>query len=162
MNSRKLLQQMFGLTLIVLLLAGCSPPTTGTITGMVLDDNEKPLVNIYDQETLMVALFCPSDDSDIECLRENFWDMDTDVLLDSICGAEDTAENCVLHLGQGAASVEAGGSYTLTDIPPGQYGLVFMFSGPGQMTVSLRRDVDPVQAGETSEYDIKTDLQRRK
>jgi hypothetical protein len=128
---------------------------------VVLDAGGKPLGNIYDQETLIVALFCPSDDTDIECLHEDFWDMDTDVLFDSICGAEDTAENCILHLGQGATSVEADGSYTLTDIPPGQYGLVFMFSGPGLMSFSIWRDVNPVQAGESSEYDIKTDLRRK-
>jgi hypothetical protein len=136
-------------------------PTTGIITGMVLDNDGEPLVNIYDQEILIVALVCPSDDSDIECLHESFWDMDTDVLFDSICEADDTSSNCLLHLGQGAASVEADGSYTIADVPPGQYGLVFMFSGPGLMQTSIKRDVASVQVGEITEYDIATELHRK-
>jgi hypothetical protein len=128
---------------------------------MVLDDGGKPLENIYDQETLIVALFCSNDDLDIECLREDFWDMDTDVLFDSICEANDTASNCLLHLGQGAAYVEADGSYTMADVPPGRYGLVFMFSGPGLMQTSIKRDVASVQAGEITEYDIATELHRK-
>ena len=199
MNSRRLLQQVFGLTLIVMLLAGCggapaeptatlvpptatptpvpptptptpttvpltptpSPtPTMGMITGKVLDKEGNPLTNIYDEETLIVALFCLNDDSDIECLREDFWDMDMQVLFDSICEAGDTADDCILHLGQGAASVEADGSYTITDIPPGQYGLVFLFRDPGMTQASSKRDVEPVQAGEIIEYDITTTLHR--
>ncbi len=157
MNSKILV--FLSLTVLILLVAGCGS-STGTIRGMVLDDDGEPLVNIYDQETLRVALFCPGDDSDIECLHQDFWDMDMDVLLDSICDANDTAKNCVLHLGKGATSVEADGSYSLTDLSPGQYGLIFVFSGPGLMQSSLKQDVKPIQAGETIEYDIKTDLHR--
>lgn len=165
MGSRNLLQRTLGLTLVLLVLTGCGraqvePTTTGTITGMVLDDGGKPLVNIYDQETLIVALFCLSDDSDIECLHEDFWDMDMDVLFDSICEADDTASNCLLHVGQGAAHVGADGSYTIPGIPPGQYGLVFIFSGPGLMQTSIKRDVGLVQIGEITEYDIATELHR--
>jgi len=161
--SSKLLQRTFGLTLIVLLLAGCgsAPPTTGTITGMVLDHSMKPLENIYDDETLIVALFCPSNASDIECLHEDFWDMESDKVIDSICEADDAADDCLLHFGQGAAAVAADGSYTLTDVPPGQYGVVFMFSNPNQTTISLSLDVKPVQVGEISEFDIKTDFVRK-
>lgn len=143
------------------LLEMLATPTTGSITGMVLDDNGNPLVNIYDEETLIVALFCSSNDSDIECLHEEFWDMDIEVLFDSICEADDTASNCLLHLGQGAASVEADGSYTIADVPPGQYGLVFMLSVPGMKQISNNSDIEPVQAGEITEYDIATELQRR-
>ena len=100
MDTRKLLQQTFGLTLIALMLAGCGGAQTGTITGMVLEDDGTPLENIYDQETLIVALFCLNDDSDIECLHEDFWDMDMEALFDSICEADDAASNCMLHLGQ--------------------------------------------------------------
>ena len=127
---------------------------------MVLEDDGTPLGNIYDQETLIVALFCLNDDSDVECLHEDFWDMDMAVLFDSICEADDAASNCMLHLGQSAASVEADGSYTLTDIPPGQYGLVFLFRGPGMTQASSKRDVEPVQAGEITECDIATNLHR--
>ena len=160
MDSKKLLQQTFGLTLIALLLAGCGGGPVGTITGMVLQEDGTPLENIYDQETLIVALFCLNGESDIECLHEDFWDMDMEVLFDSICEADDTADDCILHLGQGAASVEADGSYTITDIPPGQYGLVFLFKGPVMTQASSKRDVEPVQAGEITEYDITTTLHR--
>lgn len=167
-SRRRPLQQVFSLTLAVLLLAGCGgatatprpTSTTGIITGVVLDDDGTPLENIYDQETLIVALFCSSDDADIECLQGDFWDMDWDVLFDSICEANDTASSCLLHLGQGAASVEADGSYTIAGVPPGQYGLVLMFTGPIMHKVSLKRDVPPVQGGQTIEYDIATELHR--
>jgi hypothetical protein len=161
MTGRELLQQAFGLTLIVLLLSGCGgAPTGGTITGMVLDNGGKPLGSIHDEETLLVALFCTSDESDAECLREDFWDMDIGVLFDSICEAGDTASDCVLHVGQGAAQVEADGSYTIADVPPGQYGLVFMFRAPGLMQTSINRDVGSVEIGEITEYDIATELLR--
>jgi hypothetical protein len=160
--SSILLQQAFVLILVVLLLAGCggAPPTTGTITGMVLDQNMKPLENIYDDETLIVALFCISNASDVECLHEDFWDMEMNNVIDSICEADDEADDCLLHFGQGAAAVEADGSYTLSDVPPGQYGVVFIFSNPNQRSISIRRDVKPVQVGEISEFDIKTDFVR--
>jgi hypothetical protein len=161
MTGREVLQQVFGLTLIVLLLTGCGgAPTGGTITGTVLDDGGQPLENIYDEETLLVALFCTSDESDVECLREDFWDMDLDVLFDSICEADDTANDCLLHVGQGAAQVEADGSYTIADVPPGQYGLVFMFRAPGFMQTSINRDVGAVEVGEITECDIATELHR--
>ena len=97
---------------------------------MVLGDDRKPLLNINDQEILIVALFCSSDDSDIECFHEINPEMDFDVLYDSICEADDTSSNCLLHFEQGATSVEADGSYTITGVPPGQYGLVFLYYFP--------------------------------
>ena len=166
MNHPKLLQQIIVLTLVALVSLVCSvlptpTPTTGTITGMVFDDGGKPLKNIHEDETLVVALFCPNDDLDIECLHEGFWDMDMDILFDSVCEADDTASSCLLHLGQSAASVESDGSYTISDVPPGQYGLVFLFTGPGLMQTSIERDVPSVQAGEITEYDISTRLHRK-
>ncbi len=159
MNIRALLQQTFSLTIIVLLLTGCS--RTGAIAGMVLDDNGEPLANIYDQETMIVALFCLDDDSDAECLHEDFWDMDMNVLFDSICEAGDAESNCLLYLGQGATFVESDGSYTIADVPPGQYGLVFLFRNPSITQALSKRDVEPVQAGGITEYDIATELHRR-
>ena len=135
--------------------------TAGSITGMVLDYDGKPLGNIYEEETMIVALGCTSSDPDIECLHDDFWDMEWEVLIDSICEADDTAENCLLHLGQGATYVETDGSYTLADIPPGKYGVVFMFNNPEIHTVRLELDVDPVQVGGISDGDIKTDLERK-
>ena len=155
------LRQALGLTLIVLLLAGCGgAPTGGTITGTVLDDAGKPLGNIHDEETMLVALYCTSDESEVECLREDFWDMDIGVLFDSICEADDTASDWLLRVGQGVAQVEADGSYTIADVPPGEYGLVFMFRGPGFMQTMINHDVGPVEVGEITEYDIATELHR--
>jgi len=68
--------------------------------------------------------------------------------------------NCLLHLGQGATYVETDGSYTLADVPPGQYGVVFMFTNQNLSSRRLELDVDPVQVGGISEGDIKTDLER--
>ncbi len=181
-SSRRLLQQAFGLTLIVLLLAGCggasakptatltpvpptATPTTGSITGMVLGDDGKPLLNINDQEILIVALFCSSDDSVIECFHEINPEMDFDFLYGSICEADVTASNCLLHFGQGAAPVETDGSYTITGIPPGQYGLVFLYYFPELDGYSVRgyrieRHVESVQAGKITEHDIVMDFHR--
>jgi hypothetical protein len=176
-NSNKLLQQVFVLILSVLLLAGCGGapaeptatltpiPTTGSITGIVLGDDYKPLANINDQEILVVALFCPSNDSAIECFHEINQEMDFDVLNDSICEANDTGSNCLLHFGQGAVPVEADGSYTITSVPPGQYGLVFLYyfpelDGYSVRGYSIERDVESVQAGNITEYDIVVDFHR--
>jgi len=141
-------------------------PTTGSITGMVLGDDGKPLLNINDQEILIVALFCPSDDSAIECFHEINQGMDFDALYGSICEADVTASNCLLHFGQGAAVVEADGSYTIAGVPPGQHGLVFLYHFPDLGGYSIRgysieRHVESVQAGKTTEYDIVVDFHRK-
>ena len=137
-------------------------PTTGIIMGFVLDNDRKPLkTTIDDNVILIVALLCVSDDSDIECLHEDFWDIGSDVLFDSICEADDTSSKCLLHLGQGAASVEDDGSYTIADVPPGEYQIVSMFRIPGVNQIGLTKDVLSVQAGEITEYDIATRLVRK-
>ncbi len=128
---------------------------------MVLDYDGKPLGNIYEEETMIVALGCTSSDPDIECLHDDFWDMEWEVLIDSICEVDDKAESCILHLGKSAAHVEADGTYTLADIPPGKYDVVFIFVNPVQITKSIARNVDPVQGGEITKFDIKTDLERK-
>jgi hypothetical protein len=140
-------------------------PTTGSITGMVLGDDGKPLLNINDQETMIVALFCPDDDSAIECFPEITQEMDFDVLYASICEAGVAGDDCLLHFGQGAVPVEADGSYTITNIPPGQYGLIFLYHFPemGGYSVrgfSIERQVEPVQMGELTENDIMVDFHR--
>lgn len=149
---------------LILLACGILPapdPTTGTITGKVLDDDGKPLGNVYDKETLIVALYCSDSDADVECLHEDFWDLEMDTLFNAVCESDDTSSGCLLHLGQGAASVQADGSYTIANVPPGQYGLVFMFRGLGLSQTLLMRDVASVQAGESAEYDIATELHRK-
>jgi hypothetical protein len=199
MNSRRLFQQVIGLTLIVFILAGCggtsveptatlvpptathtpvpptptptpttvpltptpSPtPTMGMITGKVLDKEGKPLTNIYDEETLIVALVCLSDDSDIECLHRGPWETHMSALFDSICDADDTASNCLLHMGMGAVSVAPDGSYTIADLPPGKYGFVFLFRNPGLIQASYRFDIELIQPGEIIQYDIETGVYR--
>jgi hypothetical protein len=209
MSRRRLLQLMFGLTLIVLFLTGCGgtppeptatlvPPTAtptpipptptptsvpptltpsltpvpptptpsptpkmGIITGMVFDEGGKPLVNIYDDETLIVALVCLSDDSDIECLHSGSWETHITSLFDSICETGDTASNCLLHLGLGAVYVEADGSYTIADVPPGKYGVIFLFKNPGIAKASYNTaGIKLTKEGEIFQYDIKTGVYR--
>lgn len=178
MSSRKLLQHVFGLMLIVLLLTGCggavteqaalptpvpptaepvASPTTGGITGMVLGDDGKPLLGADDSEIMIVALVCTNDDSNIECLDMGFWDMDQDVLLDSICEADDTSSSCLLHFGQGATYVEVDGSYTIANLPPGQYNIVFFF--PALTLLMAEYDLS-VQAGEVTRHDFIMEFHR--
>jgi len=178
MSRRRLLQQAFGLTLIALLLTGCGGatteptaaltpvpptaaptpiPTTGSINGMVLGDDRKPLFDANDPEIMIVALFCTSDDSGIECLDYDFWDMDQDVLFNSICEADDTSSNCLLHFGQGATTVEADGSYTIADLPPGRYNIVFFW--PALTLLMAEYDLS-VQAGEITEHNFIMEFHR--
>ena len=133
---------------------------------MVRGDDGKPLLNINDQEILIVALLCSSDDSDSECFHEITPEIDFDALYNSICEAGVTASTCLLHFGQGAVPVEADGSYTITGVPPEQYGLVFLYHFPEMGGYSIRgysieRHVESVQAGKTTEYDIVVDFHRK-
>jgi hypothetical protein len=158
---------LIGALLSSILLISCDPgkslvsSTTGTITGKVLDDNGKPLGNLHENEVLVVALYCLDENSTTECLHEDFWDIKLDVLLDSICEINDSRDNCLIHLGKSAASVETNGSYTITDVPPGEYGLVLIYKSDGLMGTTLERDVDPVQAGNVIKCDIETELIRK-
>ena len=166
MKRAKVFLIMFGLLLSSILLLSCgmggssASSTTGTITGKVLDVNGEPLRNIHEEEVLVVTLFCFDDNSNVECLHEDFWDIELDVLLNSICKEDDTANDCLIHLGQNSTSVETNGSYTITDVPPGEYGLVLIYKGDGLMGTTLERDLDPVQAGKVTKCDIETKLLR--
>ncbi|MFZ2096528.1 MAG: hypothetical protein WAV05_07800 [Anaerolineales bacterium] len=156
-TSSILLQQVFVLILVVILLAGCGgasiTSTSGAITGRVLGDDMKPLLDSYNQEIPIVALYC--DYSEIECLDASLWDMDIDVLINSICEPNDEDPACLLHFGQGAAAVEADGSYTIADVPPGEYGVVLLFPA-----ASLRKaEYDKsVQAGKVTGVDFVLDF----
>lgn len=132
-------------------------PTTGSIAGMVLGDDRKPLLDANDPDIMIVALFCSSDDSDIECLDQGFWEMDQDALLNSICEADDTSSNCLLHFGRGATFVEADGSYIIADLSPGQYNIVFFF--PAFTLLAAEYDLS-VQAGEITEHDFIMEFHR--
>ena len=131
-------------------------PARGVITGMILDSDGKPLANINDQETLVVALVCLRNDSDIECLQPGSpWETNLTSLFDTICEADDASSECLLHLGQGAVSVGADGSYAIADVPPGKYGLILLYRYPGVMRASYHRSgIELVQAGEIIKYDI--------
>jgi hypothetical protein len=188
-SSGRLFHQVFDLTLIVLLLAGCggapakptaslapvppsaepiatptpvpptaeptASPTTGTITGRVLHDTGLPIKNTNENETLIVTLLCTNGDSEIECLDDGFWDLESrDAKVDSICEADDTAEKCLIHLGQGATAVDANGNYTIVGVPPGEYGLGFFVIVPGNLYFWGKYDVESVQAGKITKYDI--------
>jgi hypothetical protein len=167
MQRVKVLLIILSLPMSSMLLLSCgmgsrsASSTTGTISGMVLDDNGKPLRNIHEDEVLVVTLLCFVDNSNVECLHEDFWDIKLDVLLDSICEEDNTVDDCLIHLGQNASSVDANGNYTITDVPPGEYGLVLIYKGDNFMGTSLERDLDPVQAGRVTKYDIETDLFRK-
>ncbi len=82
--------------------------------------------------------------------------MDTSVLISSICSTDDTAKNCLLHWGQGAAKIQADGSYTLNNIPPGQYEIVLMIIDSKWATIIELKNVDPVQAGQVTRHDFVT------
>jgi len=129
---------------------------TGSIAGMVVDKNRVPLVNVQQGDVGIVALFCPTNDLDVECLHENDMDLDISVLLSSICDANDISESCLLHWGRSAAKITAGGSYILRDIPPGEYDLEVIIISSGIVLTVHVINVEPVQAGETTLYDFVT------
>ncbi len=132
------------------------PPTTGTITGMILDKNQEPLVNTLKGMTGIVALFCPGNDLDVECLHKNYSNMGISDLISSICDANTTANNCILHWGRSAARLEANGSYTIHNVPPGQYELVLIIVDSGvSLTIQLK-NVKPVHAGEVTRFNFVT------
>jgi hypothetical protein len=153
------------LTCLVLISCGAGPLSasskTGTITGRILDDNNKPLGNIHDDELLVVSLFCFEENPSIECLHEDFWDVELKVLINSICEENDKSESCLVHLGNNAAAVDQDGSYTIENVPPGSYGVVLIYKGAGIMGTRLEREVDPVTAGGTVKLNIETDLIRK-
>jgi len=132
----------------------------GSISGMVFDNNMKPLLNIFDGERIIVALVCHDEIMGIDCLPENYSDMKSQDLLDSICTSGDSSENCQLFLGQGATKVEEDGSYTFANLPPGDYSTVLLFKN--QQFLQITRSFMKIQVmeGETAEFDISTNLTR--
>lgn len=163
MTSKKLLWQTFDSLLIVFLMTGCvglpaEPPTstplpqTGTITGMIIDANGKPLVDVGD--TGYVVLYCPNDDRDVECLHEDYADMDPSVLLDSICEITDRADSCLVHLMTSAAKIGWDGKYTIPVVRPGQYDLILIIVSSGVMLKVHLLNVDSIEAGKITRYDL--------
>ena len=141
-----------GLMLVMFFVIGCSVAApTGAFTGRILGDDGKPIIN----ENIIVALICSSDDSDFECLDGDLWDMDQGVMINSICDADDTSSNCLLHFGQGATTVEADGSYTIANVPPGQHGLLCFWSDFLLRSTALNLSV---QADEITKHDFKFDI----
>ena len=152
------------LALIVLLSASCgavSPtptrtPITGTLTGRILTADGKPLIDIQKQ-TGIVMLVCNSSNKPGTCLSEDDLDLDVSVLIDSICRLGDTTGNCLLHWLLNAARLEEDGSYSIPFALPGQYDLLLVIMdrfvvGSGWAVQIRFVNVDPIEAGETTEY----------
>ena len=164
MKSARIFFILVSLLLSSTLLVSCSgggaspSGTTGTITGKVLDDNGTPLKNIRPEDVLVVTLFCFEDNPAVECFQEDFWDIDLKLLLSSICAEDEERDDCLVHLGNYAAEVESNGSFTIENVPPGNYGLVLIYQGYSLMGTSLKRELDPVLAGKVTKGDIETNL----
>jgi len=157
MSSRSVLTQAFAMVCVVLVLSGCSgasvTSTSGAISGKVLGDDMKPIAEMEDKEKSIVALYCER--TDIECLDASLWEMDIEELVNSICEPGDEDPTCLLHFGQGAAVVEDDGSYTIANVPPGEYGVILMFPA-----VTLRKAVydNSVQTRKVTEVDFVLDF----
>lgn len=131
-------------------------PPTGTLAGMVLNKNRQPLVNTEQGELGIIALLCSNGTQNVECLDENEAQMDGSALFSSICEANDPADTCLLHWGQGAAQIDAKGSYIMRNIPTGEYDLLLIIFDSGiAMSVHIK-NVDPVQANQITYYEFVT------
>ncbi len=174
MIIKRLMQQVLTSVLIASALLGCGgapeeerpappeptlinlEPKTGSIRGMVLAADGKPLADVLAGDQGIMALYCPGEDMGIECLHEGYDDMPISDLFASICEPGFRTSGCLLVWGQSAARIGADGSYSLEGIPPGQYDLVLFINSSGiVLTVHIIK-VDPVQAGETTVYDFVT------
>ncbi len=140
--------------------AAASLTALGTIVGKVLDKSGDPLANIYPEETLVVALYCSAEAGDTECFDDSNWTTELTDLFAMICDPGDLSESCVVYLGQSAANVDDEGGYRLVNIPPGKYGLAFIFKGPGLSQVMQIPTIGELDAGGTLKYDINTMLTR--
>jgi len=165
MISKKSLWQIISLLLIALLTIGCAgtpakPPTatslpeTGSITGMMIDANGKPLVSIGDIG--YVVLYCTENYPDVECLHEDYMDMDPSALLASICDITDQSSKCKVHLMTSAAKIGMNGEYTIPVVRPGQYDLILIVVPSGIMLTAHLLNVEPVEAGKVTKYDYPT------
>jgi len=152
--------------LFCLLLSACAPaappeptptPDTGEISGSILDKDGKSLVGLLDDG--WVALYCPERNPRTRCLDASYKEMDASELVASICrlGEDNSGKNCLLFypIG-GAARISPDGSYTLMDVPPGQYELVLLIVSSGIMLTVHLTDVGPVQAGQVTRFDFRT------
>jgi hypothetical protein len=161
--------------LLVLLTVMVSCGQGGTLTGTVLDAEGEPLAPVDETDVLIVTLVCPDPAMRGECFHQQHLEsMELDAIMASICDAKDRSESCIVHLGRSATPVEADGSYTLANVSPGEYDLLFVYSSsnlspPGSGILgqvapvmsrgwSRRIDVPAVQKNETTVYDIKVDL----
>jgi len=174
MTIKRLLQQVLASVLIASALLGCGrapeeerpappeptlinlEPKTGTIRGMVLAADGKPLANVLAGDQGIMALYCPSEDMGIECLHEGYDDVPVFDLFASICEPGFLTSGCLLYWGQSAARIGADGSYTLEGIPPGKFELVLFINSSGVVLTVHILKVDPVKAGENTVYDLVT------
>jgi hypothetical protein len=107
------------------------PPATPTpaatsISGTVVGDDGQPMFALGENELLMVILLCGDGPAAVRCLPEITQDMNFDAVRASVCDSVDTTV-CPVSLGQGAAMVDSEGSFALTDIAPGTYGVVLLY-----------------------------------
>ena len=176
MTIKRLLQQVLASVLLASALLGCGgapveempapveptviglelEPKTGTIKGMILDAEGKPLANVLAGDQGIMAFYCPGEDMGIECLHEGYDDMPLFDLFASICEPGFRTSGCLLYWGQSAARIGVDGSYTMEGIPPGKYELVLFINSSGLVFTVHILKVDPVQAGEITVYDLVT------
>jgi hypothetical protein len=174
MSIRRLLLQVLASVLIASTVFGCSrvpeeerpapieptlinlEPTTGGISGKVLDAEGKPLADVLAGDQGIMALYCPSEDMGIECLHEGYGDIPLFDLFASIFEPGFRSGSCLLYWGQSAARIGIDGSYSLEGIPPGKYELVLFINSSGVVLTVHILKVNPVQAGETTVYDLVT------
>jgi hypothetical protein len=132
-----------------------SEPTTGSITGKILSADGKPLVDVMRGEIGYIILICPDNsNSRGECVSKVDLKKGGSEIVASICGTLEMSSNCKLHLMLGATEVTANGSYIFPAVFPGKYELLLIIISNG-IAVSIELiNVDPVQAGNTVEYNF--------
>jgi hypothetical protein len=168
MNRKVIPNLLSFISLFSIVLTGCNSqvtipeiatnePTTGSITGKILDADGKPLLDVMRGEIGYVILICPEDSNPRgECLSKEDMDKGVSEIVASICDTLDRSSNCKLHLMLGATEVVANGNYIFPTVFPGKYELLLIIISNGVIISIELINVDPVQAGNTVEYNYST------
>ena len=139
-------------------------PGFGAFQGKILDAKGRPLGNIIPDESMVVALVCLDESqfpAGAECFRSEDNEKGARVLAASICQPGETAPECRLHFGIGAAVVAADGSYLLAQVPAGVYALKFIYISDGTSQVITTPVLEPLTEGAVVIFDFQTTLSRR-